>query len=306
MLPENIAMRAKAVDQRRFQGTQGLFKILEQGGWTVKSRNSEQVQERRVTGKGFWILLLVFLVVLLLGLFLILMQREKPSPKPSLSAWKADVVKQMIVVPVVEPLDATPEKTPIPEPPATPAPTPPPPAPPKPQRVYEVKQGECLWGIAARPEVYNKPEMWTALYRANPGVVDYYYQKDGAPFVIINPGVRLRILEPQEVQKLQAAVPKKLWILQLSVNRNIRFALTFAASLKGLGSVVYVMEDTLGGQPCYRVRMGFFADKEKARVMAGKVTKRTGHPEYSILSASRSEMETHLPFPEMQSTLSES
>lgn len=269
----------------------------------MKSRDSEQVQDRRVTGKGFWILLLVLSVVLLLGLFLILMQQEKPSPKPSLSAWKADVVKQMIVVPVVESLDATPEKTPIPEPPATPVPTPPPPTPPKPERVYEVKQGECLWGIAARPEIYNKPEMWTALYRANPGVVDYYYQKDRAPFVIINPGVRLRILEPQDVQRLQGIVPKKLWVLQLSVNRNIRFALTFAAGLKGLGGVVYVMEDTLGGQPCYRVRMGFFADKEKAGVMAGEVAKRTGHSEYIIYPASSSEMGAHLPFSEMQSTL---
>jgi hypothetical protein len=203
------------------------------------------------------------------------------------------------VVPVVEPQVATPEKTRKPQPLATPAPTPvpPAPAPPKPERFYEVKRGECLWEIAARPEIYNKPEMWTVLYHANPRVMDYYYQKGGVPFVIIDPGVQLKIPELQEVQGLQGGVAKKLLVLQLSANRNIRFALNFAAKLKGLGSVVYVMEDLSGVRPWYLVRMGFFTNGEKAKVRAGEVARRTGHSEYVILPASRSEIRAHLPFP---------
>jgi len=263
----------------------------------VKSRNNKQVQGGGVTGKRLWILLLGFLVVVLLGLFLILMQREKQAPKPPSSSAKTVIIRQKAVVPVVDPQVATPEKTRKAQPLATPAPTLAPPAPPKPERFYEVKRGECLWEIAARPEIYNKPEMWTVLYRANPGVMDYYYQKGGTPFVIINPGVRLRIPEPQEIQRLQGAVAKKLWVLQLSANRNIRFALILAANLKGLGSVVYVMEDLSGEQPWYLVRMGFFTNREKAGVRAGEVARRTGHSEYVIRPASRSEIKAHLPFP---------
>ena len=263
----------------------------------MKSRNSKQVQGGGVTGKRLWILLLGFLVVVLLGLFLILMQREKQAPKPPPSSAKAEIISQKVMVPVVDPQVTTPEKTRKAQPLATPAPTLAPPAPPKPERFYEVKRGECLWEIAARPEIYNKPEMWTVLYRANPGVMDYYYQKGGVPFVIIDPGVRLRIPEPQEVQGLQGTVAKKLWVLQLSANRNIRFALIFAANLKGLGSVVYVMEDLSVGQPWYLVRMGFFTNREKARVRAGEVARRTGHSEYVIRPASRSEIKAHLPFP---------
>ena len=258
----------------------------------MKSRNSKQVQGDGVTGKRLWILLLVFFFLVLLGLFLILMQQEKQAPKPPPSSAKAVIIRQKAVVPVVDLQVATPEKTRKAQPLVTP-----PPAPPKPERFYEVNRGECLWGIAARPEIYNKPEMWTVLYRANPGITDYYYQKGGEPFVIINPGVRLRIPEPQAIQRLQGTVAKKLWVLQLSANRNIRFALNFAAKLKGLGSVVYVMEDLSGGQPWYLVRMGFFTSREKARVRAGEVAKRTGHSEYVIRPASRSEIKAHLPFP---------
>ena len=139
--------------------------------------------------------------------------------------------------------------------------------------------------------------MWTVLYRANPRVMDYYYQKDGVPFVIINPGIRLKIPELKEVQSLKDDVAKKLWVLQLSANRNIRFALLFAAKLKGLGRVVYVMEDRSGRQPWYLVRIGFFTSRENAGVVAGEVAKRTGHSEYVIRSASRSEIKAHLPFP---------
>ncbi len=260
----------------------------------MKNQNSEQVEGGGVTRKRLWILLLVFLVLVLLAIFLILMQRGKQASKPPPSAAKAEIISQKVVVPVVHPQVATPEKTAKAQPLATPAPTL---APPKLERFYEVKPGECLWGIAARPEIYNKPEMWTVLYRANPGVMDYYYQRGGAPFVIIDPGVRLRIPEPQEVQRLQGAVAEKLWVLQLSANRNIDFALMFASKLKGLGSVVYVMEDLSGGQPWYLVRIGFFTNREKARVRAGEVARRTGHSEYVIRPASKSEIKDHLPFP---------
>ena len=263
----------------------------------MKSLHNEQVRGGGVSGKWLWILLLVFLVLVLLGLFLILMQREKQAPKPPPSSAKAEIISRKIVVPVVDLQVATLEKTPKAQPPATPAPIPAPPVPPKPERFYEAKRGECLWEIAARPEIYNKPEMWTVLYRANPGVMDYYYQKGGAPFVIIDPGVRLRIPESQKVKRLQDDVAKKLWVLQLSANRNIRFALILAARIKGSGCVVYVMEDLSGRQPWYLVRMGFFTNREKARVGAGKVARRTGHSEYVIRPASRSEIKAHLPFP---------
>lgn len=114
--------------------------------------------------------------------------------------------------------------------------------------------------------------------------------------MIIDPGVRLKIPERQELQRREGAVAKGLCVLQLSANRNIRFALTFAARLKGLGSVVYVREVPSRGQPWYLVRMGFFDTKEKARTRASEVARRTGHSEYAICPASKGEIKAHLPF----------
>ncbi|MBW1779859.1 MAG: SPOR domain-containing protein [Deltaproteobacteria bacterium] len=238
----------------------------------------------------------MFLLMVLFGLALMLMRGEKRASTPPPSVATAEKIIQKVVAPAVDHPVEKPEKTDVAELVETP---PPPPAPPKVERFYEIKGGECLWEIAARPDVYNDPEMWRVLYRANPEIMDYYYQKGGAPFVIINPGVRLRIPEPQEVRTLQRAVPEKLWVLQLSANRKLHFALMFAGKLKGLGNVVYVMEDLSKGQPWYLVRMGFFTHKEKARAAADDVARQTGHSEYIIRRASRNEIEAHLPFPSM-------
>ncbi len=55
--------------------------------------------------------------------------------------------------------------TPSPPPKGKPAPAPPPPAPPLTH--YVVSEGDVLWSIAARKEVYADPLLWPILYRAN-------------------------------------------------------------------------------------------------------------------------------------------
>ena len=32
---------------------------------------------------------------------------------------------------------------------------------------YSVVEGDCLWNIAKKPDIYNDPFMWTLIYKAN-------------------------------------------------------------------------------------------------------------------------------------------
>ncbi len=63
-----------------------------------------------------------------------------------------------------EPLKSAPKPS-IPETRAAPEP----PQEPEPEKVsrYDVREGDTLWLIAARPEVYGDPLLWPVLYRAN-------------------------------------------------------------------------------------------------------------------------------------------
>lgn len=95
-------------------------------------------------------------------------EREKARLEEELRAREAASLDQPPTVAVAPRPAEIPRARPS-TPPATP-PRPAPavvPAPPEPVRAYDVREGDTLWIIAARPEVYGDPLLWPLLYKAN-------------------------------------------------------------------------------------------------------------------------------------------
>jgi hypothetical protein len=166
----------------------------------------------------------------------------------------------------------------------------------KPEHFYQVKPGDTLSKIAALPEIYGDYSKWDLLYLANPEVVDYFYRKERIPYVVLQPGVRLRIPDLYEGESLLNAEAKgRFWVVQLSSNLKLLYALLAATQLKDLGHV-YVMEDTSSKEVWYVVRIGFFESKEEANEKARVALKETGPAEYLLRPISAYEVHNYLPF----------
>lgn len=96
-------------------------------------------------------------------------EREKARLEEELRAREAASRDQQTAVAVAPRPPELPMARPS-VPPAAPPPRPAPPAVPalpEPVRAYDVREGDTLWIIAARPEVYGDPLLWPLLYKAN-------------------------------------------------------------------------------------------------------------------------------------------
>jgi hypothetical protein len=161
---------------------------------------------------------------------------------------------------------------------------------------YTVEPGDTMWEIAGLPQVYGDHEMWRVLYLANPEVIEYFYRKKEVPYVILTKGVRLRVPEKGQAEKLlTSVVDTKLWVVQLSANLNLPYALATADRIKSAGAYVYVMEDISTYPTWYVTRVGFFESKDEAHASAKVILSETGLTEYFVRSASDHEIQNYLP-----------
>lgn len=246
------------------------------------------------------VLLLVLLLLVALGGAYFYFQRGEQEPPPP--AQKKQIKKIAPTPKITPPEPAQKKAEPQPEVSAQPAPklaekkAPEMPEP-EPERLYVVKPGECLWEIAGLAEVYGDHRLWPLLYLANPQAVDYAYHKNRLPYVILEPGTRLHMPDPAEARQLLAAgTPEGLWVVQFSANRNLRYALSFAARLEAPEKSVYVMENpSPDGRIWYLVRMGFFGSKKEAVATAAEVAARSKHSQYLVRPASAREIQRYLP-----------
>jgi cell division protein FtsN len=164
------------------------------------------------------------------------------------------------------------------------------------ERYYQVKAGDTLWKIAGLPEVYEDSTQWEILYLANPEQIVAFYRKSSAPYVIMVPGISLWVPALDQVEKLlDVEAMDRFWVVQLSANLNIRYALDLVTKLNCFGSRLYVMEKASGHQTWHLVRMGFYSNKDEAHDRAKAVLKQAGLTEYLVFPASPHEIRHHLP-----------
>ena len=135
-------------------------------------------------------------------------------------------------------------------------------APPKEEtRYYVVREGDTLYGIAGRKDVYGDPMMWPILGRHNLDKLSYMLVGKDSPDKALPEGMKLKIITPEEVKENLEKRGNRRWVVNALSSPDKAMVVSAVVRLIREGFPVYITRAKVSGQDYIRVRIGFFEDK---------------------------------------------
>lgn len=145
-------------------------------------------------------------------------------------------------------------------------------APPKEETgYYVVREGDTLYGIAGREDVYGDLMMWPILGRHNlDKLSDMLVGKD-SPDKALPIGMKLRIFTPEEVEENLEKRDNRPWVVNALSSPDKAMVVSAVVKLIREGFPVYITRAKVRGQDYIRVRIGFFEDKATADIEGRRI-----------------------------------
>jgi hypothetical protein len=132
------------------------------------------------------------------------------------------------------------------------------------ERYYIVKKGESLYGVASREDVYGNKLKWPILYRHNTDTLAGLITEEDVAERALPPGLALRIIARDEVEKNLEKRRNKTWIVNaVSVSTDGKI-IPLAITLMKNGCTAYLTQVTIKGKQWTRLRVGFFSSRAEA------------------------------------------
>jgi hypothetical protein len=134
------------------------------------------------------------------------------------------------------------------------------------ERTHTVKPGENLWSIAKQGDLVPNPWEWRTILVQNKDKIAYAFisEEDNAWKVMVEEGKELKVRPPTTA--VDGAVGQQYAVQVLTVSeKNLKYATELVKTLLGDGQYAYLYRRDFGGKSWYRIRAGFFPDREQAR-----------------------------------------
>ena len=136
---------------------------------------------------------------------------------------------------------------------------------------YRVRDGDTLYEIAGRKDVYDYPLMWPTLYRLNMKVLDDMKITEDFEYQKLAEGLDLKIVTPAEASENLLKLGEKLWVVNVRSALETEHVVPTAVRLMNRGYHVYLTRATIKGKKWIRLRVGFYNDEAEANELREKI-----------------------------------
>jgi hypothetical protein len=136
---------------------------------------------------------------------------------------------------------------------------------------YVVREGDTLYGIAGRKDVYGDSMMWPLLGRHNLAKLSYMLVGKDSPDTALPEGMRLNVFTPEEVKENLEKRDNRRWVVNALSSPDEAMVVSAAVKLIREGFPVYITRAKVSGQDYIRVRIGFFEDKATADIEGRRI-----------------------------------
>jgi hypothetical protein len=135
--------------------------------------------------------------------------------------------------------------------------------------LYTVKEGDTLYNIAGKKEVYGDSLRWPSLLRLNRASLDKIGMQRLSEHDKLPVGCHLKYLTPREVEENLTKWKGKSWAVNIASSQTSEKFIRRADTLVRNGFHVYITPAKVKGTDWLRLRVGFFDDRQEATA-AGK------------------------------------
>lgn len=134
---------------------------------------------------------------------------------------------------------------------------------------YKVQEGESLYGIAGRTEVYGDPLKWPSLFRLNMSELSGMNISENLVHEQLPEGLELRFVTSREAEENSTKLGQKIWGINVISTDKAKKIILPAITLMKNGCHVYLTKAEVKGVEWFRLRVGFFKERSNA-VAVGK------------------------------------
>jgi tetratricopeptide (TPR) repeat protein len=125
------------------------------------------------------------------------------------------------------------------------------------ETVYRVREGETLFDIAARHDVYGDRLKWPIVFLLN---MDKFGSTEALLNKPIQKGTELRMVQPRQASKRAAMMEERLWVVNALSVRSLDKTVLPATALMKKGYSVYLIKTEFAGDEWIGLRVGFYAN----------------------------------------------
>ena len=136
---------------------------------------------------------------------------------------------------------------------------------------YRVRDGDTLFTIAGRKDVYNNPLKWPTLYRLNMKILEDMKVTDDFEYEKVAEGLNLKLVTPAEASENLMKLGEKLWVINALSALEMKFVVPTAVGLMKRGYHVYLTKATVKGKEWIRLRVGFYDNESEANDVREKI-----------------------------------
>jgi len=136
---------------------------------------------------------------------------------------------------------------------------------------YIIQEGDSLFKVAGRKDVYGNPMKWPSLFRLNRAGLSGMELSDNFEHKGLPVGLGLRFVTPEEASENLSKLGKKVWVVNALSSQASQKIVPAALLLMENGYRVYISSAVVKGQEWMRLRVGFFGDRSKASTVAKKI-----------------------------------
>lgn len=129
---------------------------------------------------------------------------------------------------------------------------------------YSVQDGDNLYDIAGREDMYNYPLKWPALYRLNMNILKDMNITEDFEYQELEEGLDLKFVTPVEASDRLMKLGEKLWVVHVRSTIETKNIVPIAVRLMNEGYNVYLTKATVKGKEWTRLRVGFYRDRPEA------------------------------------------
>ena len=209
-------------------------------------------------------------------------REEKETPRPKVVRMK---VPEERPAPVPQKQEAKPPNKPAPQVEMVRAPStaskPPEVQPPKPSVRPPLKQGYCrvgegdsLFTVSGREDVYGDPLKWLSLFQLNQEVLGV--PRHNILHRELPEDLQLRFVTQAEAVQNRAKFGKNTWVVNAISLETPEQLVPYALALMKDGHPVYMTKAKVKGREWFRLRVGFFKDRAAALSVGKKIMARLG------------------------------
>jgi len=158
--------------------------------------------------------------------------------------------------------------------------------------IYRVQDGDTLYDIAGREEVYDHPLKWPTLYRLNRPLLEHMNITEDFETQELEEGLELKFVTPEEASERLMELGEKYWVVHVRSTLEIKNIVPTAIRLMNEGYHVYITKATVKGKEWTRLRVGFYGDRTEAEKARDRIV--------SFMDSTRDSWVTQIPKDELE------